>query len=146
MTWMQLKIKSWSSNNAIVVEYKATDYTPDSESSWFANPKLSYRYSVKGKEFIADGINPSPYNYQLKKSFARDFGKVKIGEKIQVWYNPDDPSDAYFVNRGITPGPILTILFGSIIAALPYLCIKGKDDAEQEALMENPPDSLHSEH
>jgi len=128
--WKQHETTEWPTADATVIKFDPGDYQPDWEGSWYANPRVEYIYEVEGKEFVADHINPSPFNYQSKDSLRRDFGGMSTNAASRIWYNPRKKSDAYLLNKGITIGPVVTVFLGMGFAVLALVGLRKKRDAE----------------
>lgn len=106
----QVRQMSWPTAEATVVEYHAGD----EDSSY--NYGITYEYTVDGRTYTSNGWNPSPFHYFTQEGFEQDTRAFADGAKIDCWYNPANPREAYVVNSGLSVGPLVLISVG-------FLCI-----------------------
>jgi hypothetical protein len=110
---LQQRMQSWPRTSATVLRFKP-GVQPSGEHAWYANPSALFEYTVDGRRYRAESLNPSPFNYQSRHAFTRDTGHLNTGGVAPCWYNPADPGHAYLVNRGVTAGPIVLLVSGTV--------------------------------
>jgi hypothetical protein len=77
-------------------ERKAKDGTLEHRYSFAVN----YRYVVDGQTFIGHGTEPYDLGMQNSAGARTMSEDYPVGAKVQVWYRPENPAEAYLM-----PGP-----------------------------------------
>jgi len=100
---------------AVVVNYTApetkTDEFGDKES---VSGKIEYRYVIGDKSFDDDYFQGGQFSNEYSRKFS---GPFKKGDRIEIWYDPDDPARS-------TLEPIAEPqMLGILIFILPFLGI-----------------------
>jgi hypothetical protein len=113
----QLNLSKWPSAQATITEFQS-GIVANSESHWYANPKVKFRYEVAGRRYEGTRLNPSPFNYQSADHLTRETFHLKSGTQVPCWYNPTSPDEAYVVNVGITAAPTILVVVGLVCLSI----------------------------
>ena len=96
-------------------------------------PSVQYRYQIDGRPYTSSRIafgNASGG----RKSFAQDVAeKYPSGQKVTVYYDPDDPQYA-ILETGFTWNSIFIFLGGIVFFAAGILCLKTYWKGKQKKL------------
>ena len=76
-------------------------------------PAVTYSYSVDGVGYTGDRMSYAQRGYRRS---AAEKQVAAVPARVQVWYDPDDPSDAYLAKH--TPGPGWALTLGGALGAL----------------------------
>jgi len=112
------EIASWPSITGTIVVSRVTHYTDDDGDDYY-RPYYSYIYNVDGQEFKNDDFSVfhSTESFSLKEAAIEN--KLKKGTKVTVFYNPNNPSNA-FMHRVeyISAGTIILLILGVILIGI----------------------------
>lgn len=76
------------------------------------HPKISYTYTVNGRNYTSDQVSILDHGTGDPKGHARKLvQKYRVNKKVKVYYNPQDSSDA-ILEPGISPGCYLMMISG----------------------------------
>ncbi len=103
-----------------VVESSSTDSDGDTTTTY--RPYIKYEYQVVGATFTSDklSIGPAVSTSNYRKS-AEKVSRMPPGAAVNVFYNPDDPTDAVLEQRS-NAGVMLTIGIIFAVIGLCFLC------------------------
>lgn len=94
--------------------------TSDGEDGPTYRPKISYTYSVAGKQYAADRYRYGQFSSGDRSAF-RVVASHPAGRQVEVHYNPDDPSDAVLLT-GLEGsdifGPMFMLPFNLVMVGL----------------------------
>lgn len=112
--------KTWPLCPGIVLESEVfkTHLTQPQKTTY--TPHIVYQFNVSGETYISNQVyrtstNASSGNYSSIRSIVDQF---KIGDQVDVYYNPDNPADCVLIP---TPSKIIVILlisFGALTLGL----------------------------
>lgn len=104
-----ITVKKWKAAEGIVTEY-AVKPTDDNES-WYK--AIKYTYVIKGVTFTGTCLSRNIYMaFQSASHTDEYYADYRIGQKITVKYNPDNPEDAV-IEHAFDGMNIIWLLFGS---------------------------------
>ena len=96
--WTQHKrITSCRKAEGIVLEKKIEKikYGAHRGVSTTYEPKIKYQYEVDGQRYVCNNLTPVIQGSRGKHTWAQSVvEKFKIGQTIQVYYNPENPQEA----------------------------------------------------
>ncbi len=112
--WQQWRLDAWPQAQATIEMFDANTGGNDGGMHWYANPRIEFRYTVAGKNYTGNRLNPSPWNYQRSERFAADTGTFKPDAVVPCWYDPRHPDVAYVINTGVTADAYLLLGLGLV--------------------------------
>jgi hypothetical protein len=80
-------------------------------------PVIEYRYTVDGKRYVTDSYCEYPWLLERKWIIRRILANYPAGATVTVYYNPDDPQEAY-LQRGYGGTVRLVILLVAVVVIL----------------------------
>ena len=86
-------------------------------------PVVTYRYEVNGQEYSNDRFTENPVGRGMESSVQKIVNRYPPDSTIEIFYNVDDPSDAY-IQKGFGRGCntwLRIIAVGSIIVLVAAL-------------------------
>lgn len=109
----------WPSVQAtITLSEIAGEYTDSVKSYWVVRPSIKYAYEVEGQAFEGDRLTFR----SIKRSFGmaehgleRLLNKYPVGQPVQVYFNPADPSQSVLEAGGSTDMLMPTLIGLSIM-------------------------------
>ena len=110
LQWPTVRGKVYASR---VVEERSRD--ADNETMY--RPEIRYEYVVDGKEFAAKrlGLEDTPASW---RSYADGIvARFPIGREVEIFYNPDDPSEALLEPRDAVKWGAMAVVGGIVIGA-----------------------------
>lgn len=131
------KIKSWPKVNAVVIDssvqvktvyeknmlyHNKSSYVTDSSSSTRYYPKISYKYSVSGREHQSSNIIYGGARAYNSLDIESVMPKYAPGSTISVYYNPYKPAEAYIFNGDKTY--MSMIISAVVLACVCWYCYK----------------------
>lgn len=124
LCYIQYRMRTWPTTEATIRVFDPHDEHENWDGDWYASPQVEFEYVIDGQRYISTTLNPDTFNYQSRKSLARDTAGFHPGARTNCFYNPRNPSHAYLVNRGITVGPVFWTLVGiAVIAGFTVPCL-----------------------
>lgn len=107
--------RRWPNVQGLVVASQVEDKT-DSEGGRLYRPRVSYRYSVNGQDFVGERACFGDADYVGWALFARDIvARYRVRSPVTVHYDPSDPADAV-----LEPG-LNGLLFSTLIFSIAFL-------------------------
>jgi hypothetical protein len=113
--------RSWSSTSGVVVtNFLSTYKERDTRTgSWYDRTSriFAYTFEVDGRAYEG-----SAYGFGDETVHTVDFdAKYPVGTAVEVFYDPQDPSEAaLFVGGTISPTPFYALGIGLIVLGLPF--------------------------
>jgi hypothetical protein len=98
---------AWKKAKGRVLEKRIT--TEKGEDNLFFYPYVRYEYVVDGKRFISDRVTQVHVGSGTPDFAKRTLEQFKVGRSTIVYYNTNDPEDAYLIGGiGSVFTPFLT--------------------------------------
>lgn len=66
---------------------------------WIVEPKLAYRYSVDGEDYLGHDIAATAINTSSEADAQKKIAPYPVGMEVSVHYNPSKPHDAVLETR-----------------------------------------------
>lgn len=98
-------------------------------------PAVEYEYRVGGREYAGDTVWPAGYEPTRRRYLGasgvafggRGFAATVVdrfpeGEPVTVYYDPDDPADAFLLRERSLSLPALCLVLGSLLALWAVHC------------------------
>ncbi len=127
------RVDGWPSTEGTVLASSVSNYSIDSDT--FYEAKISYRYSVAGKEYQGNTIDLSVTTASSRRVNAQEVVDAHPpGQVVTVFYDPQSPSSAA-LNRFNTTGSYITLgVGGFLLLCSIFLFFKYK---REDPLLEN---------
>ena len=117
-TWLAIDqanaLRSHRPTDARVVSTRIEVKHGDDSNTYL--PKVLYRYTVEGKQYECDHVNPIEISSGEKWAIGV-VGRYKPGTATLAWYNPAQPGEAYLVHEA-SIFPYIFILFPMIFSCI----------------------------
>jgi hypothetical protein len=108
-TRIALSSSSWPSSLGVITDVVAKPWTDsDGRQKWFG--RTVYSYAVDGKDYTSDltDFSPGEKRSDMAEALA-DVRQFHPGLKVDVYYNPADPSVAV-ISRGLPAGRAVLLI------------------------------------
>lgn len=100
-----LTVNGWQPVPAVMLEsYKAGG---GGRSGYY--PKVSYRYEVKGRTYVADTLDAGVWSHPSVDAIV---ARYPVGAAVTAYYNPADPAEAVLTREATPLGNLLLTLLG----------------------------------
>ena len=112
------EIAKWPSVTGTIVESRITQHIDDEGEDYY-QPYYIYEYKVDGVKFKNDvySVSGDTTGYYLKGEAIES--KFKTGTKVNVFYNPKDPTNSYMHRAENTPtGTWILIILGVVLIGI----------------------------
>jgi hypothetical protein len=110
--------KKWPPTEGVITKSKFKTEGDGSEYSIWR--EVEYSYLMKGVEYIGNRISYritfKNKNWILESNFSSDYKKFQEGQKVKVYYNPQNLKEAVLV-----PGLTIDLILASIMLILFYI-------------------------
>ncbi|WP_417388079.1 DUF3592 domain-containing protein [Gimesia sp.] len=110
---------SWPQTDAEITKSEVVKEDVRGKPSW--DPKISYRYTVDGKDYNSSNVSWRSFNTPIYSHAVEVANKYPVGSVHKTFYSPDDPSRSVLesgTNWMVTLGlfaPLLFVLMGGFI-------------------------------
>lgn len=81
---------SWPQTDAEITKSEVVKDDVRGKPSW--DPKISYRYTVNGKDFTSSNVSWRSFNTPIYSHAEEVANKYPVGSMHKTFYSPDDPS------------------------------------------------------
>jgi len=81
---------SWPQTDAEITKSEVVKDDVRGKPSW--DPKISYRYTVNGKDFTSSNVSWRSFNTPIYSHAEEVANKYPVGSVHKTFYSPDDPS------------------------------------------------------
>lgn len=109
----QRRIQSWPESAGRIVESSTHGQfkrVGGHDSTWIEEAKVSYRYVVKGQEYIGHNICQMDMNSASQRDAKKTIEPYPVGAAVAVFYNPSAPQDAVLLKE-VTPSTLRVVGF-----------------------------------
>jgi hypothetical protein len=115
--------------DSLVVEedYEDTDLNSDATTTKTRYiPRVRYRYSVRGKEYVAERISFTAFRRWSESGARQLVDRYEVGQEVKVRYAPRDPGEAVLemsgslMSLGYIAFGILCLIVGAVLVKKGY--------------------------
>ncbi len=111
-----IKASNWPNTKGVIDSLDQQFYTLGRDPAW--TPKVQYHYSVNGVDYTSERISFQPPIGIPGYESGQYSEKYKVANEVKVFYDPQNPKQAYLENH-----PSLTIGIAHLVAYLIFVFI-----------------------